>query len=96
MKRPVIFKFRLYVADKSLNANEAVANLSTFCRLHLPDWHEIEIVDVFKDPQRALAEGIFMTPALVKFEPSPIQKIIGTLSQTDIVLQTLCLESPAA
>ncbi|MEO8626803.1 MAG: circadian clock KaiB family protein [Betaproteobacteria bacterium] len=92
MSLVVTFKFRLYVAGDTQNSVQAVANLTAFCRAHLPDRHEIEIVDVFKAPKRALADGILMTPTLVKIAPAPIRKIVGTLSHTTIVLQTLGLE----
>ena len=93
MTRPVTFKFRLYVAGGTQNSAQAVANLITICRVHLPDRHEIEIVDVFREPKRALADGIFMTPTLVKQSPSPVKTILGTLSQVETVLQALELET---
>jgi circadian clock protein KaiB len=91
-----MFKFRLYVAGDAPNSAQALANLTALCRAHLPDRHEIEIVDVFREPKRALADGIFMTPTLVKLAPSPTRRIVGTLSQTQIVLQALGLETLAA
>jgi circadian clock protein KaiB len=96
MKRPVMFKFRIYVAGDALNSTQALANLAALCKTHLPDRHEIEVVDVFKDPQRALADGIFMTPTLIKLAPSPVRRIVGTLSQTQTVLLALGLESYVA
>lgn len=92
MSRLVLFKFRLYVAGDALNSAQALANLGALGRAHLAGRHEIEIVDVFKDPQRALADGIFMTPTLVKLAPSPVRRIVGTLSQTQPVLQALGLD----
>ncbi len=85
------FKFRLYVAGDAQNARAAIANLQTICREHLPDRHEIEIVDVFREPKRALADSIFITPTLFKLSPSPRRKIVGTLSQTLPVLHALGL-----
>ncbi len=96
MNRRALFKFRLYVAGDALNSAQALANLNAFCREHLPDRHEIEVVDVFRQPERALAERIFMTPTLVKLAPSPVQAIVGTLSRTQTVLQALGLESLVA
>jgi circadian clock protein KaiB len=93
MSRPAVFKFRLYVAGDAQNSAQAVANLIGFCRSHLPDRHEIEVVDVFREPKRALADGIFMTPTLVKLAPSPVRRIVGNLSQTQPVLQALGLEA---
>lgn len=96
MSRRAPFKFRLYVAGHALNSAQAIANLDALCRKHLPDAHEIEVVDVFSEPQRALADGIFMTPTLVKLAPAPVRRIVGTLSQTQTVLQALGLSAIAA
>jgi circadian clock protein KaiB len=96
MSRRIMFKFRLYVATGTLNSTQAVANLNALCRAHLKGRHEIEVVDVFREPQRALAEGIRMTPTLLKLAPSPVRLIVGSLSQTQRVLETLGLDSGAA
>jgi circadian clock protein KaiB len=96
MSKPAIFKFRLYVAVGTQNSMRAIANLGALCREHLLNRHEIEVVDVLREPKRALADGILMTPTLVKLSPSPVQQIVGTLSQTEIVLQALALEGLAA
>ncbi|MEO6874840.1 MAG: circadian clock KaiB family protein [Opitutaceae bacterium] len=93
---PPFFKFRLYVADDTPNSSVARFNLDALCRAHLPGRHEIEIVDVLLDPTRALADGIFMTPMLVKLTPAPVRQILGTLSQTETVLQALGLNSASA
>lgn len=91
MSRPAKFKFRLYVAGDALNSAQAISNLNALCQAHLAGHHEIDIVDVFREPQRALEDGIFMTPTLVKLAPAPQRRVIGTLSQTQPVLQALGL-----
>jgi circadian clock protein KaiB len=96
MSTPVLFKFRLYVAGDAQNSALAVANLGELCRAHLAGRHEIEVVDVFREPKRALAEGIFMTPTLIKFAPKPVRRIVGTLARTQTVLQAFGLEPGAA
>ena len=90
------FRFRLYVAGDAQNSMRALANLNLICHAHLAMRHEIELIDVFKEPARALAEGILMTPTLVKLAPLPVRRIVGTLSQTQTVLQALGLGDPAA
>ena len=95
MSRAEVFKFRLYVAGDSLNSVQARANLDALCRTHLADRSEIEIIDVFREPRRALTDGILMTPTLVKLAPFPVRKIVGTLSQTLTVLQSLGLDASA-
>ena len=94
MSRPIKYKFRLYVAQGTQNPALALANLSDICRTHLPGRHTIEVVNVFAQKERALAENIRMTPTMIKLSPSPAQRIVGTLSQRAQVLQALSLDSP--
>lgn len=95
MSRSAKFTFRLYIAGGTQNSAQAVANLRALCRDHLPDQHDIEIVDVLKEPKRALKDAVFMTPTLIKLAPFPAQKFVGTLNQTDAVLRALDLEAVA-
>jgi len=84
-----VFRFRLFVAGDTRNSTAARANLNALCRTHLQDRHEIEVVDVLLEPKRALADGIFMTPTLLKLAPGPVCKIVGTLSNAMPVLEAL-------
>ena len=93
MSRAPQFKFRLYVAGDAHNSSQALANLNAFCRAYLPKRHHIEVVNVFLEPDRALADGIFMTPTLVKVAPSPGRRIVGTLSQMHLLMDALDLAS---
>jgi circadian clock protein KaiB len=93
MSRPPQFKFLLYVAGDAHNSTQALANLNALCRTHLPKRHHIEIVNVFREPDRALADGIFLTPTLVKVAPAPGRRIVGTLSQRQPLMDALGLET---
>ena len=95
MSKRTIFKFRLYVAGDAPNSAQALANLTAFCKAHLPDRYEIEVVDVFREPKRALAESIFMTPTVILLAPPPMRRIVGTLSHTLSLLLALGLEDSA-
>jgi circadian clock protein KaiB len=86
-----MFVFRLYVAGNAPNSLQAIDNLTKLCETHLPGQHEIEIVDITIDPARALKESIFMTPTLVSLSPYPGHRIVGTLSNTEPILQILGL-----
>jgi circadian clock protein KaiB len=89
------FKFRLYVAGNGPHSTQAIVNLNAICAEHLPDRHEIEVVDVMLDQGRALSDGVMLTPLLMKLSPAPILKIVGTLSQPESVLRALGLKTAA-
>ncbi len=88
-------KFRLYIAGEALNSAHALANLQALCQAHWPGRHEIDVVDVFRHPERALADGIFMTPTLLKLSPAPLCKVVGTLSEAATVLRAVNFASSA-
>ena len=92
MKQSAVFKFRLYMAGDAQNSLLAKANLRALCATYLPDCHEIEVLDVFHDQQRAKEDNIFMTPTLLKLAPDRERRIVGTLSQTQAVLLALGLD----
>ena len=96
MTRRPTYRFRLYVAEGTQNSDQALANLTTLCQAQLPDRYAIEVVDVLKEPTRSLEDGILMTPTLMVLSPSPIRRIVGTLSQTPMVLRVLGLRAAVA
>jgi circadian clock protein KaiB len=85
------YVFRLYMAGGAPNSVRAFANLYAICRKHFPGSHRIEVIDVLKEPLRALAEAILVTPTAVKLSPLPEQQIIGDLSEEEEVLRALGL-----
>jgi circadian clock protein KaiB len=44
---------------------------------------------VLKYPRRALADGVVVTPTLIRLLPLPVQRVVGDLSDTSQVLSTL-------
>lgn len=85
------YVFRLYIAGGAPNSVRALANLYAICRKHFPESHRIDVIDVVKEPMRALAEAILVTPTVVKVSPAPEQQIIGNLSDEAEVLRALGL-----
>jgi circadian clock protein KaiB len=82
---------RLYVAEGAPNSVQAIANLEAICREYLPDGHRLEVVDVLEDPQRAMTEGVLVTPSLAKLSPVPAATVVGNLSDKAKVLLALGL-----
>ena len=80
---------RLYIAGNAPNSQRAVANAKRICAEHFASKFELEIVDMLEHPQRALADGIIVTPTLLKLSPPPILRVVGNLSDTTQVLSAL-------
>jgi circadian clock protein KaiB len=85
------WEFRLYIAGEAPNSRMAAATLAEIIQAYRLADYELEIVDILKDPLRAIREGILVTPTLVRLCPEPVCKIIGNLSERSKVLQALGL-----
>jgi circadian clock protein KaiB len=83
---------QLYVAGGAPNSVAARANLEAICRQHLKGNYQLEIVDVFEQPLRALADGVIVTPSLIKLSPPPAARVVGNLSDQSKVLLALGLQ----
>ena len=82
-------RLRLYIAGHAPNSVRAIANIKAICDEHFASRHELEIVDLLEDPRRGLADGIIVTPTLLRLLPLPVQRVIGNLSDTSQVLLAL-------
>ena len=85
----VKLQLRLYVAGNAPNSVRAIANARAICEEHFNGSHDLEIVDLLDHPVRGLADGIVVTPTLLKLMPLPVQRVIGSLSDTNQVLLAL-------
>jgi circadian clock protein KaiB len=70
---------RLYIAGNAPNSLSAIANVRAICDAHFGAGHKLEIVDMLQHPQRALADGVIVTPTLMKLSPLPVRRVIGNL-----------------
>ncbi len=77
MSQQTIFKFRLYIAGDTQNSVQALANLTALCEVRLSNHYEIEVVDVLREPKRALADAIFMTPTSSSSRRHPCRKSLA-------------------
>lgn len=82
---------RLYVAGKAPNSAAAISNLGILFPGGVASGQpvEIEIVDLLREPLRGLADGIVLSPTLVRLAPPPVRRIVGNLSNHGAVLLAL-------
>ena len=79
----------LYVAGQSTRSLAAIANLRRLCDKHVPEGCKIEVIDLMRNPELAKLDQIVAIPTLIRKLPQPIKRIIGDLSATEKVLQSL-------
>lgn len=79
----------LYVSGMSQKSMEAIENIKRLCDKHLKDAFELEIIDIYKNPELAEEQHIVFSPSLIKSLPLPKKILIGTLADTEKVLKVL-------
>ena len=82
---------RLYVTGSSARSLKAVQNLKKICDEHFPDDYDLEVIDIYENPEVAREEQIIAAPTLVKMLPTPLRKFVGDLSNTKKILLGLDL-----
>jgi circadian clock protein KaiB len=89
--RPERYLLRLFVSGATPRSTNAIANIKAICEKELADRYDLEVIDIYQQPQLAASEEIIALPTLVKSLPLPIRRLIGDLSEEEKVLVGLDL-----
>jgi len=83
---PEIYVLRLYVTGTTPNSRRAIENVRKICEEHLQGRYELEIFDIYQQPDLAREVQIVAAPTLIKKLPLPLRKFIGDMSRTEKIL----------
>jgi circadian clock protein KaiB len=89
------YVLKLYVAGQSPKSVNAIANIKKICEENLQGRYELDVIDLYQQPQLAQDEQIIAIPALIRKLPLPLRRIIGDLSNTERVLVGLDIREKA-
>ena len=81
------YVLRLFVTGMTPRSIRAIRAVRALCEDRLKDHFELEIVDVYQQPQMIQDEQVLATPTLIKYQPAPLRRIIGDMTD----LHRLCL-----
>jgi len=87
------FVLRLYVTGNTVRSGQAIANIRSLCENYLPGRYDLEVVDIYQQPDALVKDQIIAAPTLIKQLPAPVRRLIGDLSDRDKVLVGLDLEA---
>ena len=82
----------LYVTGATPRSTQAIMNIKELCETHLQGRYELEVIDVYQQPELAKDAQIFAAPTLIKKLPPPLRKVIGNMSDLQRVLIGLDLQ----
>jgi circadian clock protein KaiB len=72
----------LFVTGATSRSLRAVANVREFCGRELHDSYDLEVVDLYKSPDRAQSANVVVAPTLIRHDPKPVKLLIGDMSDT--------------
>ena len=78
---PLRYVLRLYVTGNTPRSLRAVANTRAFCEGQLAGRYDLEVLDIYREPERARDAEIVAAPTLVREFPLPLRRIIGDMSE---------------
>jgi circadian clock protein KaiB len=85
------YVLRLFVAGMSQRSQEAIANVRDLCEEHLKGRYNLEVIDIYQNPNIASENQIFASPTLIKKLPLPLRKFVGDMTKTERILAGLDL-----
>jgi circadian clock protein KaiB len=85
------YRFDLFVADNSLVSHKAMRNINAILEERIRGSYRLDIVDIYEQPERTLAEQVITIPTLIRKSPLPEVRITGDLSETEEVIDVLML-----
>jgi circadian clock protein KaiB len=77
---------KLYITGMTPRSARAIENLQGLCHKHLPNRYELQVIDVYQQPELARSEQIVAVPTLIKKLPLPLRRLIGDMSDEQRVL----------
>jgi len=80
---------RLFVAGSTPKSTRAVSNLRAILDENVPGRYDLEVIDLYQQPELAKKYGLLAAPTVLKTEPLPVRRIIGDMSDEGRVLAAL-------
>ena len=95
VKSDIVFRvegkliLQLFVSGMSPKSMEAIENIKRLCDTHLEGAFDLEIIDLYKNPEAATINQVVFSPSLIKQLPLPKKTLIGNFSDSTKVIKGL-------
>jgi circadian clock protein KaiB len=85
------YVLRLYVTGITPKSRVAIRNIKKICEENLRGRYDLEVIDIYQQPDFIREEQILAAPTLIKKLPLPLRKIMGDMSKTERIMLGLDL-----
>jgi circadian clock protein KaiB len=83
----------LFVSGASPTSIATVQRLRDLCERHCPSGYDLEIVDIYQQPEKVASAGVVAVPTLIKASPPPVRVLVGGFTDESRVLAALGLST---
>jgi circadian clock protein KaiB len=90
---PERLRLTLFVSGASPTSILAVQRLRDLCDRHCPSGYDLEIIDIYQQPEKVASAGVMAVPTLIKELPHPVRVLVGGFTDEPRVLAALGLPS---
>ena len=84
-----IYLLKLCISGMTPRSRQAVLNIKSICEEYLAGQYELEIIDLYQQPELAARHQVIATPTLLRNFPQPVRQMFGDLSDTKATLRRL-------
>lgn len=88
------YRLRLFVTGNTSRSLHAITHITEICEARLKGHYCLEVVDIYQQPGKAKEEDIVAVPTLIKYQPLPRRRLVGSMANTPRILQALDLQPP--
>jgi len=87
------YVLRLFISGKTPRSQEALKNIKRICEEELKGRYDLEVIDVYQQPELAKEKQILAAPTLIRELPLPLRKLVGDMSNKEKVVVGLEITS---
>lgn len=89
MAEAPVYVLQLCISGMTPRSRDAIVNLKDICETHLKGQYQLEVIDLYQQPELAAQYNILATPTLLKSLPPPLRRLIGDMSDRAATLSRL-------
>src|SRR5258708_7786216 len=79
------YLLRLFVTGQTPRSVKSIENLKRVCERYLKGRYELEVIDIYQQPDLATENQIIAAPTLIKKLPLPLRRLVGDFSNQERV-----------
>ena len=84
---------KLFIAGPSSRSSLAISNIKHICEQYFKDAYQLEVIDIYQQPELAEEENIIAAPTLIRNDPPPVRRVVGDMTDQDRVVVMFTLDT---